>query len=238
MRIALCDDEKDALESLQAHINTYCTKENLEVQLDFFSSGEDFLSSAQQYDIIFMDIYLTGISGTDAVRELGGDATRHVVFTTTSREHAVEAFGLNAVHYLIKPLTEENVADALSRCLARMNALLEKILEVKSVQGIVPVSMCNIMYAEVFNKVSIVHTHKSDIETYTPLDALAELMDDSCFLKVQRSFVVNMNFIESFLFDRVILQNGVEIMLSRGNRQELKRKYQQFLFDLARRGKR
>lgn len=238
LRIALCDDEKDALDSLKAYINTYCTNQNLTAQLDLFFSGEDFLSSPQHYDMVFMDIYLTGISGMETVRELGSDASRQVVFTTTSREHAVEAFGLDAAHYLIKPLTEENVADALSRCLARIGVPTDKIITFKSTQGIQPVAMMNIIYIEVFNKISIVHIRTGDIHVYTPLDAIFEMLDNKCFLKVQRSFVVNMNDVESFLTDRVILQNGVEIMLSRSNRQELKDKYQKFLFDLARRGKR
>lgn len=236
MLIALCDDENAALDILKAHINTYCSKENLTLQLDCFSCGEDFLSSPQQYDIVFMDIYLPGISGMDAVRE-GGIGSSQIVFTTTSREHAVEAFGLNAAHYLIKPLTEENVIEAMMRCQMRMNTPPEKILEVKTTGGIVPVSMSTITYVEVFNKVSVVHTQKNDLQTYTPLDAIFEMLDSKCFLRLQRSFAVNMNFIESFLADRVVMQNGVEIVLSRSYRQELKTEYQRFLFDLARRGK-
>ena len=75
---------------------------------------------------------------------------------------------------------------------------------------------------------------KSDFRTYTSLDALFEQLDDA-FLRAQRSYVVNMRFVESFLFDRVILAGGTEIMLSRSNRTELKRQYQSFLFRLARR---
>ena len=55
-------------------------------------------------------------------------------------------------------------------------------------------------------------------------------------MKAQRSFIVNMNFIELFYFDHIVLANGKDIVLSRSNRTELKNQYQQFLFRLARRG--
>lgn len=238
MRIALCDDDESALNILKLHIYSFYTRAILAVQIDCFYSGEEYLSTNGLYDIVFMDIYLPGISGTDVIRETGKGKSHQVVFTTTSREHAVEAFALNAAHYLVKPLTEENIAEALSRCLKRMNAFPTKILEIKTAGGVVPISMSCIIFVEVFNKVSIIHTAKNDIQTYSSLDAIFELLDDNCFLKVQRSFVVNMHYIESFFSDRVVLQNGMEIMLSRSNRAELKNSYQQFLFDLARRGKR
>ncbi len=82
-------------------------------------------------------------------------------------------------------------------------------------------------------KLCLIHTEKNEFRTYTSLDALFEQLDDS-FLRLQRSYVVNMNFIESFLFDRVILKNNMEIMLSRSNRSEMKKQYQSFLFQMAR----
>ncbi|MEG1241161.1 MAG: LytTR family DNA-binding domain-containing protein, partial [Oscillospiraceae bacterium] len=75
---------------------------------------------------------------------------------------------------------------------------------------------------------------KGCLQTYTALDTLLAQLDSS-FLRVQRSFIINMNFVESFLSDRVMLRDGTEIVLSRNNRGNLKKAYQQFLFDLARR---
>lgn len=235
MRIAICEDESDSLQTLKNLILAFCARRSMTAQLDCFCCGEDFIASQDEYDLIFMDIYLPDMIGTDVIRRLPSAAERQLVFTTASRDHAVEAFGLNAAHYLLKPLTQAAVDQAFERCLAQLGRP-SKILEVKNGQGTVPVPVENIIYIEVFNKVSVIHTKKSEIRTYASLDALFERLDESCFLRAQRSFIVNMNYIDSFLSDRLVLQGDTVIMLSRHSRAELKHQYQRFLFDLARRG--
>lgn len=160
MRIALCDDELLAQQTLLELVETFGEKRKLRFEIDAFASGEDFLASAQTYDIVFMDIYLTGISGMAAVERLGGSELCQVVFTTVSLEHAVEAFGLNAAHYLVKPLTAQTVAAAMERCLSRLGQNPEKFLMVKMGQGVVPVSMGKIVYIEVQDKLCTIHTEK------------------------------------------------------------------------------
>ena len=87
-----------------------------------------------------------------------------------------------------------------------------------------------------FDKLCIVHTAKQQFQTYTALNTLFEQLDGNRFLRPQRSFVVNMEFIGSFLSSKLILKDGTDISLSRNNRAELKAQYQRFLFDLTRRG--
>lgn len=183
-----------------------------------------------------MDIYLGGINGVETARDISRTGRGRFIFTTTSREHALEAFALNAAHYLLKPLTKNAVREALGRCLPRHEEERPKLLEIKTGQGIVPVRMDNIVYIEVLNKICTVHTEKNSFQTYTSLDALSELLDGASFIRAQRSFIVNMNYIESFYFDHIVLQGGKEIVLSRNSRAELKKQYQHFLFHLARRG--
>lgn len=110
-----------------------------------------------------------------------------------------------------------------------------RCLEIKTNQGVVSLPVHQILYIEVFNKVCLVHTKKNTFHTYSSLDSLFELLDSHTFMRAQRSYIVNMNNIESFYFDHIVLSNGKEIMLSRNTRSELKKQYQQFLFRLARR---
>ena len=65
-----------------------------------FSCGEDFLCAAldKPYDIVFMDVYLTGIKGVDAILETSSRDAVQFVFITTSKEHVIEAFNMNAAH--------------------------------------------------------------------------------------------------------------------------------------------
>ncbi len=243
LQIALCDDDAASLDLLECLIQNFARERKMEADVDRYASGEDLLAAGHMqkaYDIIFMDIYLTSDGdrpdGIDIIRKLDISRKQQVVFTTTSRAYAIEAFGLNAAHYLVKPLTQAQVTEAMERCLERLGRGLADTLEVRTKQGTVFIPMENIIYIEVFNKRSIIRTAKNAIQTYASLDSLYELLDENLFIRAQRSFIVNMSYIEEFSFDHVILPEGKKIMLSRGNRKDLKNRYQRFLFDLARRG--
>lgn len=78
------------------------------------------------------------------------------------------------------------------------------------------------------------HTQDRSFQTYTSLNALFTLLDEDLFLRVQKSFVVNMAFIDSFFYDHIVLKDGTEISISRNKRTELKKQYQDFLFRFVR----
>lgn len=237
MKIAVCEDNPEDYKILEKMIHAFLEHHNIKAEIASFSCGEDFLTAHtdMHYDIVFMDIYLTGSTGIETAAVACSLSPVQTIFTTTSQEHAIEAFSLNAAHYLVKPLSLEAVADAMERCLLRMGIRYSEHLDIKTSQGMVSIPTDNIVYIEVFNKVCLIHTEKNSFQTYSSLEAIFELLDSNTFLRAQRSFIVNMNFIESFYFDHIVLSNGKDIVLSRNNRTELKDQYQQFLFRLARR---
>lgn len=238
IEIAVCDDEEKDRKFLKSQIDTYMKRNNITGNISLFSCGEDFLSAQpdKPYDIVFMDIYLTGINGVDTILEASARNTFQLVFITVSHEHAIEAFGLDATHYLIKPVTERTVTEAMERCLSRMEANDIKYIDLKTNTGNVSIPIDRIVYIEVYNKTCIIHTEKNKYVTKSSLDAAYELLDDGTFMRAQRSFVVNMRFIESFSFNCITLYGGLEITPSRRNWDELKNQYHQFLFQLARKG--
>lgn len=237
MQIALCDDDENLLKTLEVYIDTYFRAKGICIQCFHFTNAEDFLNSGQSYQIILMDIYMGKLNGIDAIRLHQQSNNCPVVFISYSREYAVEAFSVNASHYLVKPLTEEAVASALDRCMEILNVKKEseKIIELKSNYQIISIPEKEITYIEVFNKVCLVHTRNKEYRTYTPLNSLYETLDKGQFIKPQRSFIVNMNYIESFLSNHLTLLNGQSITLSRRDSANLKEQYQQYLFRLARR---
>ena len=233
MQVALCDDEQQQLDLLEGFLRAYEATHGLELTITRFSSGESLLDSSKYFEVIFMDIYLDGLPGTEVIRRLKKEA--QVIFTTTSREHAIEAFGLGAIHYLLKPLEQSAVWEAMNRCLTRLGKISKPALLIQSSQGNIPIPTETITYIEVFDKLCIIHTIKQQFQTYTSLNTLFEQLDRYQFLRPHRSFVVNMEYIGSFLPGKLILKDGTEISLSRNNRAELKAQYQRFLFDLTRR---
>lgn len=238
LNIAICDDDPMECKLLERILSNCLRNVEHSFRIEQYHDGTSYLEACKVrlFDIVFMDIFLTDLNGIEAVRQARHDNGSQFVFTTTSRDHAVEAFSLNAAHYLLKPVTEPDIMEALDRCLARMEQKPSSYLNIKTSQGQVPVPTDNIIYIEVHNKLSVIHTGKNEFSTYSSLDTLYELLDEAYFMRAQRSFIVNMYYIEAFHYDHVLLKGGKEIVLSRNNRTDLKKKYQQFLFSLARRG--
>lgn len=115
MRIAICDDSYREQEQFIEALHGWDPSRTPER----FSDGASFLAAAKEtphFDIVFLDIYMPGENGVDIAKELQRlSPETGVVFVTTSEEHAVEAFSLHALHYLVKPVTTEKVVEAFRR---------------------------------------------------------------------------------------------------------------------------
>lgn len=152
IKIALCDDDENDRKITKSQIEAYMHNNSLTGDITLFSCGEDFLSAERDnpFDIVFMDIYLLGINGVDTALKASSRNAFQLVFITTSGEHAVEAFRLNAAHYLVKPTTESAVNEAMNRCLSKMGTDWSKYINIKTNNGTVPVPVDHIVYIEVF----------------------------------------------------------------------------------------
>lgn len=236
LNIAVCDDSEDYSAELSEQIFEICEEKGISAQVYMFRSGEELLASdtAPNLNIIFMDIYLDGISGLKTAQNLPVSDNCRVVFITFSTDHAVEAFDLNAAHYLVKPTTKASVAEALERCVKQISCACESVLEIKSGNVTVPIPTDKIVYIEVMNKFCAIHTVDNTFKVWVPLGTLYDQLDKGIFMRVQQSYVVNMSAIEKFSYDRVVIRGGKNIVLSRKNRAELKEQYQSYLFRLAR----
>jgi DNA-binding LytR/AlgR family response regulator len=231
--IAICDDTELDLKLLDMMLKEYCRDRKIPAEIYPFTSGHDLLQSKKNFDIIFMDIYLKGESGIQIARQYSGAHTQ-IVFASASREHAIEAFNMDAAHYLVKPFSIEQVAEAMTRCMNHLSLLPICGVPVHTASGDITIPMDSISFIEVFNKVSVIHTRSNEIETKTGLSTLYSLLDPNIFLRVERSYVVNMFMISKMLSDHVVLKSGHDIPMSRKNHKDLQTSYQKFVEAIGR----
>ncbi|MFR2848226.1 MAG: LytR/AlgR family response regulator transcription factor [Hungatella hathewayi] len=162
--------------------------------------------------MVFMDIYLEQEDGMQVIRELRKtDKDCPVVFFTRSTDHAVEAFEVNAVHYLTKPLVYEKLADALSRC-EKLHEKQAAFLLLPTEKKLRKVRLAEILYIEVFDNTCVIHLDGETIPVRIPLKNLEtkirEVDAHSDFLRCHRSYLVNMNWIMALRNDYFLLDTG------------------------------
>ena len=122
--IAVCDDLEEERALLGHMLQSYAQRKGLSLQLHLFVSGEELLHNIRQVcacQVLFLDVYMSGISGVEAARRLrAAGCETSIVFATTSTDHGVDSFEVRASDYLVKPFRQEEVDRALDWCLEHM----------------------------------------------------------------------------------------------------------------------
>ena len=225
MNIAICDDCRRDAESLRDMLMQL----NDNLSIERFESGRELLSAAKErrYDLVFMDVYLKDENGVDVVRALRSEhPDTQAAFTTISDAHAVDAFSVRAIHYLVKPYTMEDVAETLRRVhTAAPPREPESILTVRIGNDIFTLDQREIVRVESSDhKTNIFLRSGSAYSIWISFKKLAALLDGN-FLQIKRGVAVNMRHIRAWRANDVETVDGMSYLLSREQRQQLKETY-------------
>ena len=150
MTIALVDDYAADIDILYDYISRYCREHNVHIYVERFTDEAEFLTSMHTtvYSLVFLDIYMkraTGISLARKIQEM--DPRCQIIFTTNSTEHAVKAFRLHALDYLVKPYAYADLADALDR-FEKIASRFAHYIELKEGRHYTRVLISDIIYTD------------------------------------------------------------------------------------------
>ena len=236
MRIAICDDDLLEQEQLVQALWGWDPTRKAEC----FSDGVSLLEAAKAlppFSIAFLDIYLPGEDGMDVARTLRElSPETGIVFVTTSREHAIDAFSLNALHYLVKPVTTEGVTEAFRR-LSALRANRRETISFNVGRDSYTVfldQVCCLESAKHAVEVSLADGRR--LKVWSTLNDLEKKLGD-CFLKLNRGTLVNMDHIEQMGMDTCVLRNGTRLVISKQMRSAVRAAYNDYLFSRLARGK-
>ena len=211
IRCLAIDDEPLALQQLVAYINKVSFLE-LAAQCQSAVEARRFLEH-DTVDAIFCDINMPDLNGMDFVKSLASPPL--VVFTTAYSEYAVEGFRVNAVDYLLKPFGLQEFQRAANRLQERIvngqspiasSPSNDDTLFLKTDYRIVKVSIADIRYVEAMSEYLKVWTESESkpIITLLSMKKMEERLPD-CFMRIHRSYIINLNKIQEVNKNRVIL---------------------------------
>jgi len=232
MKIAICEDNPEDCSCITRILQEYMNGNGYISKIDIYETAEKFINCfiPELYEIIFLDIYLNGMTGIEAAK-LIRDKDPHVaiVFITVSCDHALDAFSVRASAYVTKPVTSKDMHNALKQCqhIFIKNA---RFIEVVSKRRKIKIPVVKIMYIETYGRETVIHTENGDIKTTMPilLNQLEQSLGSS-FLRCHRSYIVNMNHIREITAKDIILTNGDKVPLRQRGRSQIYEKYGEFL---------
>ncbi len=230
MRIAVCDDDLREREQFEAALAAWDPTRTAEV----FSNGASLLAAAKEYprfDIVFLDIYLPGENGIDIakrLREISPDTA--IVFVTVSRDFAVDAFSLYAIHYLVKPITAEGVTESFRR-LAESRSENRERITLKSGTERHTILLDQICLLESDNhSVNITLADGRCLKIRMSFTELQNKMNKN-FLRINRGIVVNMDYIAQMGTGTCVLRSGIRLPIATRQSASIRAAYDNYVFD-------
>lgn len=229
MLVAICDDTKADAEKIRFALMDITD----DLETVWFEKGSDLIKSVKGgafYSLVFQDIYLETESGMDtakAVKELSPDT--QIIFVTTSLDHAVDAFKVQAADYLVKPCTETEIVKAFARVNLRLNKPETPPIMLNIGKEI------HIFYPEKVVKLEsdrhytvIFQQNSKSIRVHINFTDAAKLFGDR-FIELRRGLLVNPEYIERISGADVILTDGSSCKLPKAKKDSIVALYTEFL---------
>lgn len=224
MRIAVCDDEPEALERITELLCEY----DGSIVPDRFISASELLSCAERtsYDAVFLDIEMSSPNGYEAAMELIKSANHPlIVFVTHTSAYAVRGYGV-AFRYLLKPVTETELA----RVMHEIEAELSSKRVILNIDGSPTVlSVDEILYAEVFGHTTVLYTGSGSFKFRSTLKDLLAQLPAGLFCSPHQSYLINLMHVRSAGRDTVAMSNGDIVPISRRKRAEFMHGFHMYL---------
>ncbi len=234
MKIAVCDDDWQELERISSFLDTYRRERKVPLTYKTFQSATGLISSmgSGDYDILLLDILMPGMTGMQAAHEIRTfDAGVKIVFLTSSPEFAVESYTVKAYDYILKPVSRDKLFSILEAVTAEEQKPLEG-LTVKTQSGMARILFSRLAFVEIMNKKLYFHLADGTVQEVSASLAAFEkdLLARAEFVKVHRSYIVNLWQVAEFGAKELITHAGKTVPISRLLYGKVREAYMKHLF--------
>ena len=234
MYLAVCDDQDKELETLAALLDTWQRERKTPLRWRSFRSAGQLLEAArrERFTLYLLDVIMPGMDGMEAAQEIRSfDAAADIVFLTSSPGFAYESYSVRALEYLLKPITPRLLFPLLDR-LALREQRPQEGLTLKTGSMLVRVPFSQLAYVEVNGKHLYfnltdgqVREVVGSLKDYEPL-----LLARPEFMRIHRSYIVNMLQIDELSPAGVHTFSGTSLPVSRLLYAQLQKDYMKLLF--------
>ena len=236
VEIAVCDDEQVHIDRIVKYIDVYSEESEININITSYNSGMALLKDIEnddlKYDIIFLDVEMPEINGVDMARQIR-KITQDVIicFVTSFDKYAIQAYGVEALAYVVKPVAYAELKRVLSRAVVLVQYTFdykeaeERYIEVPVSRNTRIVDVRTIQYIEKRRNKCVLHCTDAEITCYETLKEICSKLDQNIFIYVHQGYIVNFDAIKEVKENVVCLGDGVEVPLSRSHYKEVKNRH-------------
>lgn len=231
MKILIYDDDLEELAQLSELLEYLLSKRHIQADVQGVSTQQDFHNylAQEEPDVVFLDIYLDDEAmGTELAKELR-EAKKNfsLIFVSTSNSHAWESYAVGADYYLLKPATEASLGTALDKLEVFHPT---QLITIDTGRRYLSFNIDKIVAIEIRDKLCYIHTVSGIVQEYCPLYTFEELLQHDCFLKVNRSVIINMHYVEGLEEDIFVMSDGFRAVVRSREQKQMRALYLDWTF--------
>jgi len=215
--VAIVEDEEAHAKTLSEYLFTFAKEEGLELSLTHFSSAVEAAETFKgQFDILFLDIMMAGMTGMDLAKEIRqADPHVMIIFVTSLAQFALESYEVEATDYLLKPLSYSEFNLKMHRAFKRLPKEESSVLRFNSQSGFIVVAVDEILYCETSGHSVIYHASSGDYRKHQPMKEAEKDLANYDFLRINSCYLVAKKEIIGMKNHFVVLTNGERLLVSR-----------------------
>ena len=221
IRIAIVEDDKNYIIELKNLLSKYEQESNQKLIITVFEDGEDIVTDYKaDYDIILMDIemhFMDGMTAATKIREKDSEVV--LIFITNMPQYVMEGYKVDALDYVLKPLSYFALSQRIVRAIGRMKNRSISYISVMISNGVQKIDISKIYYIEVQNHDVIFHTVNGIYTTKLSLRVLEKRLENESFFRCHKSFIVNLAYVDSIQNNDININNQI-VQVSRGRKKE------------------
>ncbi|MCD8125926.1 MAG: LytTR family DNA-binding domain-containing protein [Clostridiales bacterium] len=221
IRIALVDDELEQLEQFHQYLTQYAEERQLEVEAVDFPDGDEFLERYQTpFDIVLMDVqmrFLDGMTTAERLREI--DPAVILIFITNMPQYAIRGYAVDALDYVLKPVSYFAFAQRLDRAIQRLGRRERHYITLQVRGGMQKLDVMQIYYVESQKHDLLFHTSGGVYTTRGTMKSAETLLADYPFFRCNKCYLVNLEHVDSIRENEAMVE-GTPLVVSRGRRND------------------
>jgi DNA-binding LytR/AlgR family response regulator len=231
VNIAICDDENEFLEKEKISIEKIINEEypELEIKIFCYRNGYSLINNCEDVDIVFLDIELKEEDGFDIAKQLIEVKKYIKIIFVTSHENLVyNAFVFRPVGFIRKYLFDNEIKIVIPQVI---NSFIDdnKMIEIGESKNTYVISLGRVKYIDTFGHNIIVKMSDKTISVRDKLSRIDKILTEQNFLKINRGCMINMQFIEEFINDNILVDDGENFKISRSRLENCKKQYKRFM---------
>ncbi len=222
IRVALVEDDAAYRRQLEEYLCQYQREHGEPFQVHLFSDGDEIAENyTARYDIILMDIempVMDGMSAAERIRQKDEEVV--IIFITNMPQFVMKGYTVDALDYVLKPISYFSFSQRIQRAIARMRKRQEKYRMVPVRSGMQKLRVSQITWVEVQNHDLIYHTQQGDIQSKGTLAEVEESLDDPAFFRCSKCSLVNLEYVNGISGSDAMVA-GTPVQVSRARKKAL-----------------